>query len=95
MWGKGPIAVQFLDLAKINNAEVWARQEQQDQMEACTHNPEALRNIDTGMKINSLDSVKHFGSIEIEVPITQRQEALDHCWDHGYRITRSGPTIKG
>ena len=64
-------------------------------MEACTHTREVLKNIDTGMKIYSLDSVKHFDSTEIVGPITQRQEILHYCWDHGYRITRSGPKIKG
>ena len=47
------------------------------------------------MKIDSLYSVKHFDSIEIEGPITQRQEYLYYCLDHGYRITRSGQKIKG
>lgn len=64
-------------------------------MEACTPTHEVLKNIDTGMKIDSLDSVKHFDSIEIEGPITQRQEVLDYCRDHSYRITRRGPKIKG
>ena len=63
-------------------------------MEACTHTREVLKNIDTGMKINSLDSVKHFDSIEIVGPITQRQEILQYSWDHGYRIKRSRPKIK-
>jgi hypothetical protein len=47
------------------------------------------------MKINSLGSVRHFDSIEIEVPITRRQQALDYRWDQDYRITRSGPKING
>ena len=64
-------------------------------MEAYTHTPEVLRNINTGMKINPLDSGKRFDSIEIELPITRRQRVLDYCWDHGYRITRNGPKING
>ena len=47
------------------------------------------------MKINYLDGDKHFDSIEIEGPIAERQQALDYCWDQGYRITRSGPKING
>ncbi len=64
-------------------------------MERCTPAREVLKITDTGMKINHLDSVKHFDTIEVEGPIAERQLALDYCWDHGYRITRSGPKING